>query len=283
MERRCRVGGVAFSSAAGGAAAAPRPRPPLNKGDDDLGSMSAAAAAAAVLATAATAAVSVEVVKVSAGFLCADCGERLTLKVSLEVSERFCGALPPPLPPPPRPPPPLPLPLPLPLPASTSIFCQPKVPSIVMSPSFSWSAAMVAVAGAGLVRTRTLSSLSTSAWKAEETRSSAVAAPSETFWSIELIATPVSGVSERISPKAMERAIGEEPSLKEASTSRLRALISSESSSFIKNLVMRPMATLKLSSWMMISGRRATGIRSSESSARAGSTMLASSGRPLAA
>merc|ERR1719149_428544 len=104
MERRCRVGGVAFSSAAGGAAAAPRPRPPLDEGDD---------ASAAVSAAAATAAVSVEVVDVASGVLRVDCGERLTLKVSLEVSERFGAALPPPRPPPPRPPPPLPLPLPL--------------------------------------------------------------------------------------------------------------------------------------------------------------------------
>ena len=143
---------------------------------------------------------------------------------------------------------------------------------------------MVAVAaGADLVRIRTLSSLSTSAEKAEETRSSAAAAPSVAFCSIELITTPVSGVSERISPIAVESAIGVRPSLNEASTSRLRALISSESSSFIRNLVMRPMATLRLSSCMMIMGRKAMGIRRSESSASAGSTMLASSGRPLAA
>merc|ERR1719149_561034 len=125
MERRCRVGGVAFSSAAGGAAAAPRPRPPLDEGDDASDSVSASALAAAVSAAAATAAVSVEVVDVASGVLRVDCGERLTLKVSLEVSERFGAALPPPRPPPPRPPPPLPLPLPL--PASTSLFFQPKV------------------------------------------------------------------------------------------------------------------------------------------------------------
>ena len=123
MEICFRMGGVVFSFAAGGAADEPRPRPPREEGDEGSDWASAPALVAAGAA-------SVTAVGVPSGFL------RLTLKVSREVSERFGGALPPPRPPPPRPPPPLPLPLPLPLPASTSIFCQAKVPSIVMSASW---------------------------------------------------------------------------------------------------------------------------------------------------
>ena len=116
------------------------------------------------------------------------------------------------------------------------------------------------------------------------TSSTATAAASAAVESSSEMAARVSGVSASASPTRAAIDVGVLLSAPASSSAaRQRALMASSSSSFIRNLVMRPRLALRERSCIRIIGRKAIGMRSSPSSASAGSTMMAESLPPVAA